>query len=105
MGADGAYSVIFSADQAHTHAADGPYGYSPEASIYEEAVRRAFISGGDLAHLLDIDEETVQGGAKPDSYWELLVLHGLLKELGASHPLHLRVRGPLLRHDACLHCS
>ncbi|GGM78104.1 extradiol dioxygenase [Thermogymnomonas acidicola] len=79
-GADGAYSVIFSADQAHTHAADGPYGYSPEASIYEEAVRRAFISG-DLAHLLDIDEETVQG-AKPDSYWELLVLHGLLKELG-----------------------
>ncbi len=73
-------SVIFSADQAHTHAQDGPYGYSPKAKLYDETIRRS-LSENDFSSLMDIMDDTIDD-AKPDSFWNMLILSGLLESTG-----------------------
>ncbi|MCL4447924.1 MAG: hypothetical protein M1148_03360 [Candidatus Thermoplasmatota archaeon] len=77
---DRCISVIFSCDQAHTHSPEGPYGYSEKSSEYDEMVRLYFDSG-DSQELRNLSEEFL-GSAKPDSYWNLMILDGLLKESG-----------------------
>ncbi|MEM0158542.1 MAG: hypothetical protein QW812_03430 [Thermoplasmataceae archaeon] len=72
--------VIVSADQAHTHSASGPYGYSPMAEKYENAIE-AMVRRGDLAGIEDIDDSIIEQ-AKPDSYWGLLFLKGVISRLG-----------------------
>ena len=62
-------STVFSADMANTHAADGPYGYSPAAKIYDDAVRDMFRLNN-FSRSLEIPESIVNEG-KPDSFWNI----------------------------------
>ncbi len=70
--------IIISADQAHTHSETGPYGFSPDAVKYEKVVKDCLVKGS-LEELTKIDESIVKNG-KPDSFWNLCVLHGMLLE-------------------------
>ncbi|WP_393970816.1 hypothetical protein OXIME_001051 [Oxyplasma meridianum] len=78
-------SIIISADQAHTHSEKGPYGYSPNAEKYEEVVKHCFQTGS-FDDLYRIDQMIVDTG-KPDSFWNLMVMHGILQESGKK--MHL----------------
>jgi len=78
-------SIIISADQAHTHSAKGPYGYSPNAEKYEDVVKHCFETGS-FDDLYKIDQNIVDTG-KPDSFWNLMVMQGILQESGKK--MHL----------------
>ena len=71
-------AFIASADQGHTHNADGPYGFDPAAAQYD-AWMQEVIRSGDLDALLSADLNLVENG-KPDSLWPSLILAGVLKE-------------------------
>lgn len=73
-------SVIISADQAHTHDSSGPYGFSESSSKYEEIIERCFKES-DFGPLLDMSEDFIEE-AKPDSYWNMLILKGIMDETG-----------------------
>ncbi len=72
-------AIIASADHAHTHSPEGPYGYSPRAKEYDEMVVDA-LKKGELERLLSMDDKLLEE-AKPDSYWQLLMLYGVLKNV------------------------
>ncbi len=69
-------ALIISADHAHAHLPDGPYGYAPEAKEYDRMVTDIFRKGS-LDRLLSMPPELIEK-AKPDSYWQLLMLYGAL---------------------------
>jgi aromatic ring-opening dioxygenase LigB subunit len=73
---DRAFALIASADHSHTHDASGPYGGHPAATEFDRIVVDA-IEADDLGRLLDVPE-TLLADAKPDSWWQLLMLHGAL---------------------------
>jgi aromatic ring-opening dioxygenase LigB subunit len=66
--------LVASADQAHTHRADGPYGFHPRAAELDERIVSA-VREGRLRSLLDLDPLLVEV-ARPDSWWQLLMLAG-----------------------------
>ncbi|MGC8562964.1 MAG: hypothetical protein ACP5NO_07225 [Thermoplasmata archaeon] len=67
-------SVVFSADQAHTHSKAGPYGFNRKAKKYDSMVIEA-IKKNRFDDLIALDDEYIDA-AKPDSYWNLLMFHG-----------------------------
>jgi aromatic ring-opening dioxygenase LigB subunit len=69
-------ALIASCDQGHGHDATGPYGFTPKSREFDEQVV-ALIRRDDLGALLGIDP-TLPIGAKADSYWQMLMLHGAL---------------------------
>ncbi len=73
-------TVIISADQAHTHSARGVYGFSEMAEKYEKILIDT-LKTNDFRALREMDEEIVTGG-KPDSFWNMLILDGLLTASG-----------------------
>ncbi len=75
-------SVIISADQSHAHSYYGPYGFSFFAKTYDRLVRK-LVKENRLEDLLYVDEEMVER-AKPDSYWQLLILAGMLSRIRAE---------------------
>ncbi|MDQ3871746.1 MAG: hypothetical protein M3301_09055, partial [Chloroflexota bacterium] len=77
------------ADHAHTHRADGRYGYHPSAQPLDELIVGA-VGANDLGRLLTIDPQLVED-ARPDSWWQLLMLHGALGD---------DWRGELLSYEA-----
>ncbi len=72
----GRLALIASADHAHTHDPDGPYGFAPAAAEYDalvqELVPASPLRFERLAPLVD--------EAKADSLWQLLVLQGAAGE-------------------------
>ncbi|MEM1996215.1 MAG: hypothetical protein QXT54_04190 [Thermoplasmatales archaeon] len=82
----GKISVIFSADQAHTHSGSGPYGYDPSAKVYDEKIKAA-ITKNDFLELMEMKRDFVEA-AKPDSYWSLVMFSGFVKRGGLSPSLH-----------------
>jgi aromatic ring-opening dioxygenase LigB subunit len=66
--------LVASADHAHTHTADGPYGFHPRAGELDEKIVSA-VREGRLLSLLDLDPDLVEA-ARPDSWWQLLMLGG-----------------------------
>lgn len=70
-------ALIASADQAHCHAQEGPYGFDAAAKEYDEQMI-SIIKSNELSRLLDINMELV-GRAKPDSLWQMLILYGAMK--------------------------
>jgi aromatic ring-opening dioxygenase LigB subunit len=66
--------LVASADQAHTYRDDGPYDLSPRAAELDERIVEA-VREGRLRSLLDLDPGLVEE-AKPDSWWQLLMLAG-----------------------------
>jgi aromatic ring-opening dioxygenase LigB subunit len=70
--------VIFvaSADQAHAHRENGPYGFNPGAKEYDQRVVEA-IQEQKLDSLLGMRVDLVEA-AKPDSLWQIAMLAGAL---------------------------
>ena len=66
--------LVASADQAHTYRSDGPYGVHPRAREFDDHVVSA-IREGRLQPLIDLDPLLVEA-ARPDSWWQLLMLAG-----------------------------
>lgn len=71
-------SIVISADQAHTHSSDGPYGYSVAAEEYDAIVKKC-ITESDLKPLLSLKKDFLSE-AKPDSYWNMAILGGILHD-------------------------
>lgn len=71
---------IASADHGHAHLEDGPYGYDPASKEYDEKVIQ-LIENNELEKLLEFAPEFLEQ-AKPDSFWQLLMLLGCLKITG-----------------------
>ncbi|MBM4434328.1 MAG: extradiol ring-cleavage dioxygenase [Chloroflexi bacterium] len=69
-------ALIASCDHAHTHDEAGPYGYSAAARTFDALVVD-IVRRGDLGALLAIEAQLI-ADAKPDSYWQMLMLHGAL---------------------------
>ena len=67
-------ALVVSADHAHTHSVNGPYGYSSYARVYDSKIVD-ILRNGDFEELLEIDRELIEK-AMPDSYWQLLMLLG-----------------------------
>jgi len=70
--------LIVSADQAHAHLQSGPYGFSPNAKIFDDKIIEIFRKN-DFESLKNIDEKIIED-AKPDSYWSFLILLGILRK-------------------------
>ena len=70
-------AVVASADHGHAHSAGGPYGFDPAAAEYDERIVE-LVGAGELDRLLELDFDLVRGAAA-DSYWQLLMLHGALR--------------------------
>ena len=81
---------IASCDWAHTHRADGPYGFHPEAATVDAEVVAA-VEADDLMRLIDLDDGRAQD-AYIDGLWQLLMLAGALQEVP--------MRGELLGYEA-----
>ena len=69
-------ALIASCDHAHAHDPNGPYGFSPAAKVFDEKVVD-LIKRDHLGELLAMDRALIRDG-KPDSYWQMLMLHGAL---------------------------
>lgn len=71
-------ALVASADEAHTHAPDGPYGFDPAARVFDERVA-SIVRDGRLGALRDLEPELIEA-AKPDSPWQMLMLLGAIGE-------------------------
>lgn len=68
-------AFVASADQAHAHTEKGPYGFDPAADEYDRRIIE-IVKDDRLEKLLDFDLAFVDR-AKPDSLWQMLMLHGV----------------------------
>jgi aromatic ring-opening dioxygenase LigB subunit len=82
-------AFIASADHGHAHVAGGPYGFDPNAKVYDELMRD-IVSTDTLDRLVDIDPELVES-AKADSWWQMLILRGVVGDA---------LRGRLISYEA-----
>ena len=73
-------TIIISADQAHTHALDGVYGFAPEAKPYENLIEKCVVAS-DMTPLLELNRDFIEK-AKPDSYWNMIILKGIMGHTG-----------------------
>ena len=80
---------VASADHAHAHLRSGPYGFHPAAAAYDAAMVQA-IRRDELASLLRLEPSLV-ASAKPDSLWQVAMLHGVAQRSG--------LRAELLTYD------
>lgn len=71
-------AFIASADQGHAHDPNGPYGYDKASEEYDTFVRE-IIAKDELDRLLELDNDFLERG-KPDSFWQMLILLGVLKK-------------------------
>jgi aromatic ring-opening dioxygenase LigB subunit len=92
-------ALIVSADQGHGHAADGPYGFTPESARYDQAMVEA-VQADDLPRLLQWDENFAED-ALADSYWQTLALIGVQKRV----PLRARFLSYEIDHYFGLLCA
>jgi aromatic ring-opening dioxygenase LigB subunit len=72
-------AFVASADQGHAHKADGPYGFHSASKEFDEIMQRAVLSN-DLESLFALKPEFVEN-AKPDSLWQIAILHGVLNRV------------------------
>jgi len=77
---------VASADQAHAHKKDGPYGFSPRASVYDRLVVEA-VRGNQLKSILHLSPRLVRE-AKPDSLWQMAMLAGVLDRVEMKARFH-----------------
>lgn len=66
--------LVASSDLCHTHRADGPYGYHPEAARLDAEILAA-VEADDLGRLYALPAERVQSG-KPDGLWQIAFADG-----------------------------
>jgi aromatic ring-opening dioxygenase LigB subunit len=80
-------AFVASADQGHGHDAAGRYGFHPESAVFDERVA-GIVRRGDLDELVDIPREEVSA-ALADSWWQMLMLVGALRENGTEYGCEL----------------
>ncbi len=68
-------AFVASADHAHAHTAQGPYGFHPAAEQYDGMIVD-IVREDRLELLLDFDLDFVSK-AQPDSLWQMLMLYGV----------------------------
>src|SRR5688572_12427687 len=73
-------ALIASCDHGHAHDPKGPYGFSPASKQYDDRVS-AIVKREGVAELLNFDPACV-AEAKADSFWQMLMLHGALRDRG-----------------------
>ena len=71
-------ALIASADHGHAHDASGPYGFDTAAAEFDAQITR-LVQENRLAGVLDLDPSLV-AAAKADSWWQLLMLYGALRD-------------------------
>ena len=76
-------AFVASCDWAHTHRADGPYGFHPAAAEVDAQVVAA-VRDGRLERLLDLDEQAATDAAI-DGLWQALMLAGALEVVPMRH--------------------
>lgn len=69
-------ALVASADQAHAHDPDGPYGFDPAARVHDELVV-SLLREGRRGALRDLDPALI-AAAKPDAWWQELMLLGAI---------------------------
>ncbi len=80
------FVFVASADQAHAHRKDGPYGFHTAAAKYDGLVVEA-IENNDLERLMSLDGKLVEN-AKPDSLWQMAILEGISENVGLQARLY-----------------
>ncbi len=70
-------AFVASADQAHTHRADGPYGFHSSAVKFDTTITRA-VQKNELGGLFKLPKRLIEE-AKPDSLWQIAMLQGVLQ--------------------------
>lgn len=75
--APGRVALVASADHGHAHDPEGPYGFDPASAEYDERVVE-IVRENRLADLITL--EKLAGPAKADSLWQMVMLHGALRE-------------------------
>ena len=68
---------IASADHAHTHEKDGPYGYDPSAKEFDKLITE-WIKKNKMDNLVGLSKDFIES-AKPDSVWQMLILLGIIR--------------------------
>jgi aromatic ring-opening dioxygenase LigB subunit len=76
-------AYIASCDWAHTHSADGPYGFS-EAAAPADAKILSAMKNGDLSSLAAVTAEEVKTAAM-DGLAQTLILAGVIEATGLRH--------------------
>ena len=71
-------ALIASCDHGHAHDPNGPYGFSPAAKEFDDRVVD-LVKRDALGELLTFDRALV-AEAKADSFWQMLMLHGALRD-------------------------
>jgi aromatic ring-opening dioxygenase LigB subunit len=73
--------VVFvaSADQAHAHKKNGPYGFNRQAKDYDRMVLEALISNR-IGAVMTFKQSLVEA-AKPDSLWQMAMLAGIADKI------------------------
>jgi aromatic ring-opening dioxygenase LigB subunit len=71
-------ALIASADHGHAHDASGPYGFDPAAAQYDAQIVE-LVKQNRLGGLLELDPAFVDA-AKADSWWQMVMLHGALRD-------------------------
>jgi aromatic ring-opening dioxygenase LigB subunit len=90
-------AFVASADQGHGHSADGPYGFAPESATFDARIRD-IVERDALDELLPIGEDAARA-AVVDSWWQMLMLHGALREDGGPF------RSRFLAYDVAIYCG
>lgn len=83
-------AFIASCDWAHTHRADGPYGFHPDAAVVDQLVVEA-LAANDPGRLIDLPEEKAMNAAI-DGLWQTLMLAGVMRRVA--------MRGEVLCYEA-----
>jgi aromatic ring-opening dioxygenase LigB subunit len=80
-------AFIASADQGHGHDAAGRYGFHPESAVFDRRVAD-IVRRGTLDDLVDIPRDDVTA-ALADSWWQMLMLVGAMRENGMQYSCEL----------------
>jgi len=72
-------AFVASADQAHAHKKNGPYGFSKAAAAYDKFMVKA-IETDDIDSIRELSPKFVEA-AKPDSLWQMAMLAGVSERI------------------------
>ena len=72
-------AFVASADQAHAHKKNGPYGFSKAAAAYDKFMVKA-IETDDFDSIKELSPKFVEA-AKPDSLWQMAMLAGVAERI------------------------
>ncbi len=92
-------ALICSGDQGHGHGSDGPYGFARESASYDRAYCLA-VAEGNIDRMIHWRSDWIEA-AMPDSYWQTLMLHGVLQQV-PMNPVMLSYEAPTYFGMACV---